>query len=128
MTFHGDKNTVAPGDHALVIERNLFLATPDAQAALTSWGANTRGVTIRNNVAIAPKAGLLLDTTDSDVVVTGNLISDMKVKGAGPASGWKDEGNRRVDAGVKVEGKAAIAPFCRQLGLTPGTILGAEPC
>lgn len=85
MTFHGDLNTVGPGDHDFVIERNIFISSPNAQAALTSWGAATRGVTIRNNVLVASKAGLLANETDSGVTITGNYLSGIifnKTQGA----------------------------------------------
>ncbi len=129
MTFHGDKNQTAPGDHDFVIERNIFIATDDAQAALTSWGAATRGVTIRQNVLIAPKAGLLLNGSDSGIVVAGNYTSDIIVNDkAGRQPGWQIGDNPTVGKTLRLRTGEDVKPLCRAVGLAPGTTLGGAKC
>ena len=134
MTFHGDKNQTAPGDHDFVIERNVFIATDTAQAALTSWGAATRNVTIRNNVLIAPKAGLLLNGSDTGVVATGNFVSGVIVNNrAGQAPGWTIDGNRPASPGLRLkaaadDAAAAAAALCRDAGVAAGATLGGARC
>lgn len=76
MTFHGDKHTVAQGDHNFLIERNIMIShNVDGSAGLISYGANTRGVTIRNNVLIGPKSGLHLNGSDTGVSANDNFVS-----------------------------------------------------
>ena len=126
MTFHGDKNQTAPGDHDFVIERNIFIATDTAQAALTSWGAATRGVTIRNNVLVAPKAGLLLNGSDSGLIVEGNAASGI-IYNKGEGSGWKVGTNREAAKSLRLTGQD-VAQACAAAGLAKGTTLGGTPC
>jgi hypothetical protein len=89
MTFHGDTTAVAPGDHRFIIERNLFVGLDEGQAGLTSWGAATRGVTIRENVLAGPKFGLMLDATDRDVVVEGNVMNGYTVNKGATGENWR---------------------------------------
>ncbi len=70
LTFHGDPKT--DGRNDLVIRHNIFISSPDGQAAINSWGKQTRGVVIEGNLAVGPKLGILLGKTDEDVVVRGN--------------------------------------------------------
>lgn len=100
MTFHGDRNAVAPGDHDFLIERNIFIATPTSQAALTSWGASTRGVTIRNNVLVARRAGLLANESDTGVSISNNFASRIIFNKSQPA-GWTVENNQTAGADLR---------------------------
>lgn len=127
MTFHGDKSRAAPGDHNFVIERNVFIATDDGQAALTSWGASTRGVIIRNNVLVAPKAGLLLNGTDTGVVVEANYTSGLITNTAkGQQPGWRVGKNR--DAPKTLRAAAVNRQLCSAAGIVSGAKLGTVAC
>ena len=129
MTFHGDRNTVAPGDHDFTIERNIFIATDNAQAALTSWGAKTRGVTIRNNVLVASRGGLLANEGDTGVTISDNYLSGIIFNRSQPAE-WTVANNRTADRGLRFAAGDARqhAGLCRSAGVPAGTALGGITC
>ena len=129
MTFHGDKDTTGPGNHDFLIERNIFIATTTAQAALTSWGAATRGVTIRNNVAIGPKAGMLMNDSDLDVAITSNFVSGILYTTTQPTS-WTVTGNINADPGVRYIAGDLVnnALLCTGAAVAPGVMLGGIRC
>lgn len=93
MTFHGESLAEAknPGDHEMVIENNFFATPAKGAPALVSYG-ETRGVTIRDNVLIAPATALSLSAKDERIVVTGNRTTGIQTKGPQPA-GWTLENN-----------------------------------
>jgi hypothetical protein len=130
MTFHGDTAArAAPGDHDFVIERNIFIANPVAQAALTSWGANTRGVTIRNNVLIGPKGGILTNVSDQRVSITKNYVSQIlfnKVQGPD----WVVADNVIAANTVRLLPNNPVndAMLCTGAGVAPGVRLGGILC
>lgn len=129
MTFRGDARTAPPGDHYFTIERNVFIATDTAQAALTSWGANTRGVTIRNNVLVAPRGGLLTNVGDTGVSITGNYLSGI-IFNQGQGAGWTVADNRTAGNDLRfVAGDAKNAVgMCRNAAVPAGTTLGGITC
>jgi hypothetical protein len=129
MTFHGDKRTIAPGDNDFIIERNIFIATSTAQAALTSWGAKTRGVTIRNNVLIASRGGLLTDGSDTGVTIADNYLSGI-IFHRGQGAGWTVVDNRTADAALRVraEDTRDKAGLCKGAGVPAETMLGGIRC
>jgi hypothetical protein len=131
MTFHGDNGTVAPGDHNFVIERNIFITTttPTASAALTSWGSNTRGVTIRNNVLIGPKAGVFTHVTDTRVSITKNYLSGI-LHNKVPGTGWTISGNVTALPSVTFIANDPFnnAKLCTGASIAPGTLLGGITC
>jgi Right handed beta helix region len=129
MTFHGDKDTTGPGDHDFLIERNIFIATTTAQAALTSWGAATRGVTIRNNVAIGPKGGMLMNDTDLDVAITRNFVSGIIYTTSQPAN-WTVAGNVIAAPTVRYIANDPVnnALLCTGASVAPGVLLGGVVC
>lgn len=98
MTFHGESLAEAknPGDHDMLIEGNFFATPSKGAPALVSYG-ETRGVTIRDNILIAPAAGLSLSAKDERIVVTGNRTTGIQTKGAEP-SGWKLDNNGKPSA------------------------------
>jgi hypothetical protein len=93
MTFHGDGPGVAVNN--ITIANNLFVGTPTSSSALMSWGKDTRGVTIRDNVLLGGKFGLRLSEEDSDVVVERNILNGIALPKVQPAS-WELRGNREV--------------------------------
>jgi hypothetical protein len=129
MTFHGDSETPTPGDHDFVIERNIFTATSTAQAALTSWGRATRNVTIRNNVAIAPKAGMLMNDTDVGVAITRNFVSNILYNDAKPPA-WIVENNviAASTLGYIANNPVNDALLCSGASIPTGTRLGGIHC
>ncbi|PZN92545.1 MAG: hypothetical protein DCF31_15960 [Alphaproteobacteria bacterium] len=130
MTFHGDKSRPAPGDHDFVIERNIFLATPTAQAALTSWGAGTRTVTIRNNVLIAPKGGLLVNGGDSNVTIADNYVAGGIIYNKGKGADWTVGDNPIAPRQLRFDrgDAAALRKLCKQAGVPGGQTLGGLAC
>lgn len=70
LTYHGDRKQDMHNN--LVIRRNIFIASPDGQAAINSWGKNIRGVRIEENLAVGPRLGMLINRNDRDVVIRGN--------------------------------------------------------
>ncbi|RAK66537.1 right-handed parallel beta-helix repeat-containing protein [Phenylobacterium kunshanense] len=90
-TFHGDRGKGAHQNNIL-FANNLFIATPDALGSLISWGAYTRGVTIRNNVILGGRTGLRLSSSDTGVTIANNVVSGLIVAGGLP-EGWSLEGN-----------------------------------
>ncbi|WP_426166348.1 right-handed parallel beta-helix repeat-containing protein [Sandarakinorhabdus sp. DWP1-3-1] len=130
MTFHGDKSRPGPGDHDFVIERNIFLATPTAQAALTSWGAETRTVTIRNNVLIAPKGGLLVNGSDSNVTIAGNYVAGAIIYNKGKGADWTIGDNPIAPRRLRFDpgDAAALRTLCKQAGVPGGQTLGGLAC
>lgn len=106
LTFHGeDDHGKNPGDHQLLIERNVFSTSEPSAGAITSYG-KARGVTIVDNILIGPKVGLLLSARDSRVVATGNRTSGVATKGQQP-SDWIIKDNKGVS---RAEAKAALPP------------------
>lgn len=94
ITFHGDKRAKKPGNHEFLIRGNLFVTTSDGRAALTSWGQNTRGVAIIQNIAIGGKIGMLLDGGDTDVSLRGNYGNGISIKIGGAGADWIMKDNR----------------------------------
>jgi len=90
VTFEGSKK--ATQDTDLLFAHNLLIATPDATASLISWGANTRGVTIRNNVLLGANTGMRLNATDTGVVAIDNVASGLIIIGERPAD-WQLSNN-----------------------------------
>ncbi len=90
-TFHGS-GPDAPLANNILFSNNLFVATPDSLGALISWGKNTRGVTIRNNVLIGGRFGLRLNAQDRDVSIADNIVSGLVVIGNLPPE-WRLSGN-----------------------------------
>lgn len=126
MTYHGDKSTMAPGDHEFLIERNIFLATDKSQAAITSWGSKTRNVIIRQNVATARKTGMLLDSSDTQVTVTQNLISGLIIKNRNSVN-WQVKDNDYIDPYLG-RNLPSLLFLCKKLGIGNGVKLGAHSC
>lgn len=127
MTFHGDKSTEAPGDHDFVIDHNVFIATAGGQAALTSWGLSTRGVSIKNNVLIGPKLGVLLNGTDGGVVVQNNYLSGLITNAArGQEPGWRVDNNREAPKNLRMN--AADPGLCKSASVAKGAKLGGIAC
>lgn len=91
LTYHGDRKDNEP--NRITIRNNILVSSPDGQAALNSWGANSRGITIEGNLLVGPHSGLLLNGTDRDVVVTGNDTSGIAGLKNRPA-GWRIDDNR----------------------------------
>ncbi|MGQ5702597.1 right-handed parallel beta-helix repeat-containing protein [Sandaracinobacteroides sp. A072] len=85
LTFHGSREPDIP--NRLRIIDNIFISTPDGQAAINSWGRNMRDVEISGNVLIGPKFGLMLNQGDIDVRVTGNDTNGIETRGPIPP-GW----------------------------------------
>lgn len=130
MTFHGDKDTVAPGDHDFLIERNIMIShNVDGSAGLTSYGASTRGVTIRNNVLVGPKAGLHLNGSDTGVSVTDNFVSKIAFYPA-QGVGWTIAGNVVAPNTVSVIANDPVndAMLCTGAKVPPGGRLGKIRC
>ena len=129
MTFRGDTKVVASGDHGFTIERNIFIATSTAQAALTSWGGNTRGVTIRNNVLIAPRGGLLTNGSDTGVTIADNYLSGI-IYHRGQGAGWKVADNRTADTDLRIAADKTDdrADLCSGAGVAAGSMLGGMSC
>ena len=107
MTFHGEDPAKArnPGDHEIVIEHNFFATPHKSAGAIISFG-NTRGVTIRDNVLVAPKVGLLLSATDTRLVVTGNHTTSIQTKGAQPPDWVVKDNSKPTAAQLKEAGLA----------------------
>ncbi len=129
MTFHGDKSRPMPGNHDFTIERNIFMATDNAQAALTSWGYETRGVGIRNNVLIGPKGGLLTNVSDLGVTITGNYMSGI-ITYKGEGRGWTIANNRTASHTLRLAStdNNAVRNMCTAAGVPRGLTLGGLPC
>ncbi len=129
MTFHGDKSAPGPGDHNFVITHNVFVADADGIAALISWGANTRGVTITGNILIGPKGGIRLTPSDTGITIANNISSGLTVTGARPGD-WKVGGDRDVNArqmeATLAQGGPLPADVCANLKAAPGTAIGAD--
>ncbi|WP_166430629.1 right-handed parallel beta-helix repeat-containing protein [Polymorphobacter arshaanensis] len=129
MTFHGDKSAPGPGDHNFVITHNVFVADADGIAALISWGANTRGVTITGNILIGPKGGIRLTPSDTGITIANNISSGLTVTGAQPGD-WKVGGDRDVNARQMEATLAKAGPLpadvCASLKAAPGTAIGAD--
>lgn len=91
-TFHGNGSKQPPAE-GILFANNLMIATDDALGALISWGSDTRGVVIRNNVLLGGgKGALRLSPKDSGVVVADNVIAGLLVTGEQPAN-WRMSGN-----------------------------------
>lgn len=130
MTFHGNTSTVAPGNHNFLIERNIMISDDyDGMAGLTSYGAKTRGVTIRNNVLIGPKFGLHTNGTDTSVSITNNFVSKIAYYPS-QGIGWTIAGNVIASTGVRVilNDPFNDAMLCTGAGVAPGVRLGGIRC
>lgn len=129
MTIQGDLNTTAPGNHDFVIEQNIFFGSETAVAALSSWGGNVRGVTIRNNVLIAPSGGVMTHPTDTGVAITHNYLPAVLYnKTAG--TGWTVADNVIAEPGVRFIANDPVnnAKLCTGASMPPGSTLGGIRC
>lgn len=105
MTFHGE-DPVQPGDHDLVIQRNLFSATgPASSAPIISFG-KVRGVTISDNVLVGRRFGMLLSPKDQRVTVSDNRTTAIEIKGERPAD-WVVKNNKPPSRAETHEAAAA---------------------
>lgn len=94
ITFHGVKKKEQKGmRHNLIIRNNIFITPPASQAAITSWGNQTNGVRIENNVAFGGRLGMLLHGKDVDVIVTGNRSNRIGARPFTPAA-WVMRNNK----------------------------------
>ena len=132
MTFHGDKSATGPGDHNFVISNNVFVADADGVAALTSWGANTRGVAITGNILIGPRAGIRLTPSDTGITIANNISSGLIITGARPGD-WRVGGEREINArnarqleATLAQGGQLPADVCTTLKAAPGIAIGAD--
>ena len=99
LTFHGDKTPEIPNN--IIIRDNIFVSTADGQGAISSWGADTNGVTISGNIALGNRIGILLNQRDSNIVVTGNDTNRLELRGPARPD-WKiaDNGEQLTRAHV----------------------------
>lgn len=129
MTLQGDLGTAAPGDHDLIIEQNILFGSETAIAALTSWGGNVRGVTIRNNVLVAPSGGVMTHPTDGGTAITRNYLTGVLYnKTAG--TGWTiaDNVSAPADTGFITNDPVNNARLCTGASMPPGSTLGGIRC
>ena len=94
MTFHGETEGKFPGDHEIVIERNILASKGRSAAGIISFG-KTRGVTIRDNILIGDRFGLLLHPSDRGLIVTDNYTDPIQIKGDQPRD-WIVKDNKPV--------------------------------
>lgn len=86
VTFHG--NSTPDEVNGIIIRNNIFVATPDGQAAINSWGRGTNTVSITGNILAGSRFGILLNGADRNITVEGNDTSGITINGtAGP--GWR---------------------------------------
>jgi hypothetical protein len=79
LTFHGNKTPEVV--NGITIRGNILVSQPGGQAAINSWGASTNGVVIEGNILAAPRTGLLMNQSDSNVRVTGNDTTGITTRG-----------------------------------------------
>lgn len=93
LTYHGDNSGVEVSN--LKIVGNIFVSAPEGSSAIYSWGKKTNTVLVQNNLAIGQKAGVILDTADTNVTVVGNRTAGVLIPGAKSAvpTGWTIGGN-----------------------------------
>jgi hypothetical protein len=91
VTYRGNRDD-QPNN--ILFAHNLFVGSDDSDAAVTSWGANTHGVIIENNVLMGGKVGARLSTADLSVTVRNNLTDGIATKGKESPTDWKIESNR----------------------------------
>ncbi len=116
VTFHGDRGlTMEPNN--LEFRENLLIGTDDALGVLISWGAQTRGVTIADNILLGGRFGLRLSPADSDIAASGNVGTPMVVTGTQPA-GWRIGSNDWLS--VDPAELAAIRAWAGQSGAASG--------
>lgn len=73
LTFHGDRIGDTRVD--ISISNNIFISSENGQAAINSWGAKTNGVAIRQNILIGRRHGLLMSSSDRNVLIHNNFTS-----------------------------------------------------
>jgi hypothetical protein len=129
MTLQGDLSTTAPGDHDLIIEQNIFFGSETAIAALTSWGSNVRGITVRNNVLVAPSTGVMTHPTDSGVSITRNYLTGVAYNKT-PGTGWTIADNSIAPADTRFIANDPVnnARLCSGASVPPGSTLGGIRC
>lgn len=93
MTFHGHKEPEIP--NRITVRNNIFLASPDGQGAINSWGRQTNTVTITDNILVGPRHAILLNNTDRNLVITGNDTSGIAPRGASHET-WEIANNRET--------------------------------
>lgn len=92
ITFHGDGKGAASVVNNLIFRNNILIGSEDSVAAISSWGSNTRKVSITGNIAIGGNAGIRLHSSDKDVRVADNRTSGITTQGTTPAA-WEITGN-----------------------------------
>ena len=137
MTFSGEanlravpnSNSVPPGNNDFLIERNIFVTPVPHSAALISWGANTRSVTIKNNVLIGPITGFLANGSDSGIVYTENYSSGYSVYRE-PDSDWTIARNRKAGPILQISKLRPrdVPALCKAAAVSVGQTLGGFAC
>lgn len=125
-TFHGDRSRTALGDHNILFNRNIFVSTDAGLGALSSWGSETRGVTITRNYLAAPKAGAWLNAEDRRVVLKDNVLTGVIITKGAVGPDWEIGSNKQV--AWSAGGKISQAQACRALALPVGTAFGGGTC
>lgn len=117
ITFHGNKKGKRKAVvNNLIFRDNILVSTPDAQAALSSWGNQTDGVTIYNNILLGGKRGIMLQTDDKNVKVVGNLMTQPGYRPLkGPPAGWLVRDNQEAPLSAAGAGKFS-ASSCTMKG------------
>lgn len=125
-TFSGDRARTAPGDHNIVFDRNFFVSTNGGLGAVSSWGAQTRGVAITHNFFAAPKAGAWLNAEDQRVTVADNVFTGMIIVKGPAGADWQIGANKDITWGAARVRTPEQA--CGLIGLARGTDFGAGRC
>ncbi len=86
LTFKGSNS--AGVSNNLTFSGNIFVTSDDGRSSVYSWGGLARDVTFTNNVALGPKAGLILNPEDSGITVTRNRTAGVLVTGGVFPSSW----------------------------------------
>ncbi len=105
----------------LKINGNILISsgTLEGRSGLYSWGANTRTVTIENNVAIGRGAGLTLSSSDQNVRVLNNRTSGILIANSGGVTptGWTIQGNSTDASQADVAAMTLTQSRCLARGL-----------
>ncbi len=112
-TFHGDR--VGETVNNLKFLRNIFIGTSDSQAALSSWGSKTNGVTIQSNILLGGRGGILMNASDSNVTMTQNKTSGILLSGVQPSS-WQVASNNNAADLADAEGAQLSLNGCSASG------------
>lgn len=116
LTIKGEDDSQAP--NTVTVRNNIFIGTPDSQAAISSWG-DMKSAEIQGNIAMGGKVGYLPSPKDTGVSVRNNVLSALP---RNPVAGTEIPASENAVVDFQVLDKAAIAKLMERPASADGKV------